>query len=297
MSYNTIADYSEVLGGKLLPFVVELDIPNCVLVPEPGYNQKFSYTVTAVGSNADENLSYLILGMDENITADQIKNISVIIDGKAEKVHYNTGSANVALVVLDAKTGCSGLKFTFALNRRNGVMQISFEITEAYEVGDAPVCLVGNSSVKTGLTIGGPVSSIDGDEDDEEHDDGWDDEEEEYDEDGVDDDKDDDDEDKDDDVKKCFHSKVCEKSAHKIFDISMPISVKPFAIPRKPEVMCLGEPEIHHEIHECEHKRKSIDFTLKQKISVRTPVKFGVKTCCFKSCVENDEDEGKERKE
>jgi len=247
------------MGGKLLPFLIAMDLPNCVL--EPGGVQRYCYTVTGIGTNADENLSYLILGMDENITAKQIENIYVILNGSAQTVRYNTADANVRWVYGDANTGLSGLRFDFSLNRQSGEMWIGFDVTAPCEVGDVPIALCGSSSVKTGLTIGGPMALLgeeDGDEEDgdegcaREH---------------------------------CYDREVCEKYVIKEFDLSVPYSIMPYAIPCEPEVACEGELEVCPELKKCEDCRKSIDFTVTQKISVKTPVRFGVKTCCEGLCV------------
>ena len=150
-----------VTGGKILPYLIELDALDSVFIPEPGNNQKFSYTVTGKGGNSnEENLEYLVLGIDPSITADQIKNITVTINGSKQTVRFNVSSPNVRIVNPDKNTGVSGLKFEFDLKRKNGVMKISFELTETYEVQLIPLALYGDETVKKGLSIGGPLSLL-----------------------------------------------------------------------------------------------------------------------------------------
>jgi len=251
MSYNTIADYSVVAGTPNLKFQVELDVPNCVLKPDLGKNQKFTYIIAPKGSGSYENVTAFILGVDENIKANQIKNISVTIDGIGRTVLFNVPGANVIL-------GKSGLEFDFALSYL-GTMKVSFELTEAFEIDEIPVSLKGIAgALKSGLKIGGPLglSEPDPDPDDPE----------------------------------CVEGEPCEKTAEKILEVSVPISVKPFAKPHKPEVSCIGNVEIHPGIKPCPNKSDRFDFTVSQKIKVKTPVEFGAETCFDKMCVEEIEE-------
>jgi len=279
MSYNINADYSEETGdGIILPFVVELDESNCEFNPESGSNQKFSYTVTAKGTNdsAYKDLQYMILGIDENIDAGQIKNISVVINGKSQTVRLSGGNPNVSLVTLDPNTGYSGLKFEFSLSKTDDIMQISFELSEEYGIDSIPVCLYGSKTAKTGLTIGGPFGQPDTSPFEEE------DEPEEEPEDDSEDDK------------KCFDDLTCEKYSYKDYNISVPVSVTPYAVAFEPEVKCIGDLIISPGIKPFENKSDSLDFEITQKISVITPVKFGVKTCYGETCADEDESESEE---
>jgi len=256
MSYNTIADYSKVLGGKNLPYVVELDEANCVLNPGPGSNQKFCYSVTAVsGVSNTESMSSFLLSIDSSITADQIKNINVSINGSARTVRFNVSSPNVRLL-------STGLRFDFEVSRSGGIMEVCFELTTPYEVGSIPVNLYGEDATKTGLTIGGPCAP-------------WTDPEPEPDE----------------DEEKCFEINACKNFAVKVFEISVPVSIKPIVITHEPVVKCLGDLRVEPEKKECHNEHKEFDFTLSQKISVKTPVEFIVKTCYDKLCVEERKDE------
>ena len=258
MAYNTIADYSKVLGGRNLPFLVELDVPNCILNPSAGSNQKYCYTVTAIsGVSNTGNMDSFLLGIDPSITPDQIENITVTINGSGKTVRFGTSSPNVRLV-------SSGLRFDFEVSRSNGVMEICFELTSAYEVGPIPVSLYGEEASKTGLTIGGPFSLL------------------------MDPDPEDD---SDSDEKKCFEIDACKRFGVKVFEFSVPVSIKPIVITHEPEVRCLGDLRIEPGKKECHDGREDFDFTLAQKISVKTPVEFIVKTCYDKLCVEERKDE------
>ena len=86
--------------------------------------------------------------------------------------------------------------------------------------------------------------------------------------------------------KKCFEEQACERFTTKTFDVSVPVSIRPFAIPHKPEVSCSGNVRVCPGIEPCDHRRESFDFTITQKVNVKIPVEFGVKTCFGKTCAE-----------
>ena len=272
MSYSTTADYTKVLGGKNLPFLVELVEANCIFNPEPGGNQRFCYKITAKsGVSNTEDLKYFILRIDESITASQIKNISVVINGSKKTVRFNTGTENQNVTL-----NKSGLIFDFGLSKSSGnVMEICFELTSVFEVGEMPIGLYGSDAKKTGLTIGGPCpfgAPGDGPLDDEEEDD---------------------EPDKMECKKKCFEINACKVFAVKVFELSVPVSIQPVVITHTPEVKCLGELKIEPGTKECQCHDEcgEINFTLTQKISVKTPVDFIVNECYGKLCVEGREDE------
>lgn len=286
-----IADYSQVTGGKILPFQVEFDTLRSVLNPDEGSYQKFSYTVTAKGGNSNaENLTGFILGIDQKITADQLKNMSVIINGKNQDINFGTSGSNVRFANADASNGCSGLRFDFGLNRNNGTMQISFELETPYGVDLIPVCLAGSSGVKTGLSIGGPLSLPETDENtDQDEKDG---NEKDMDQDKNDQDKKDEDEKNPDN---CFNVLAGEKFDYRVIDFSVPVSIKPYAITHEPELKCLGDVKIDKGSKFSEKNCEEFDFTITQKVSIKTPVEFGIKATFEELCVEECEDDEENR--
>jgi len=154
-------NYSEIIGEKVLPFLISLDLANSVMIPAPGRNQRFCYTVTGVGSKmpADANLDYLILGVGGDIAESLFANISVEIDGEPQKVVFGE-NGNVRLKTAktpDRRTGRHGLKFDFPLSKAGGVMRVCYELTAEHPVGDNPVCLYGGGASACGLCICGPV--------------------------------------------------------------------------------------------------------------------------------------------
>jgi len=75
----------------------------------------------------------------------------------------------------------------------------------------------------------------------------------------------------------------CEKTVCRSFDVSVPVTVTPFAKPRKPNVKCV-ETEITPGHNRCKSKDNSFKFTITQKINVEIPVKFGAEVCYGEAC-------------
>lgn len=158
---NLVIDYSTVLGDRILPFQVSLNLPNSNLDPAVGENQRFCYDVVAVGEDTSlfADLSHLVLGICSEIPAEEIVNISVIINGVAQDVVFGDGG-NVELRTADRPdppTGCPGLKFDFPLDKVFGTMRICFELTTARKVAGIDVCLFGGNTTAEGLQICGPI--------------------------------------------------------------------------------------------------------------------------------------------
>ena len=122
-------NYSEIIGERVLPFMISLDLARSVIMPAPGQNQRFCYNVTGVGSkmNAEADLDYLIFGISGDIPESLFANISVEVDGepkqifrgKRKRLSHNGGSFRPANRVL-------GLKFTFPLSKAGGVMRLCY---------------------------------------------------------------------------------------------------------------------------------------------------------------------------
>lgn len=160
------ADFSQVTGEVILPFLFTLDTDNSILDPEEGQNQRFCYVVEGVGNDTSEyaDLSHFVLGICSEIEAEEITNISVVIDGESQEIDFGEGG-NVELRTEDSPdptTQCPGLKFEFELSKAGGLMNVCFELTSPYPVGDNPLCLKGTTVVAKGLSICGPACSEEG---------------------------------------------------------------------------------------------------------------------------------------
>lgn len=158
---NLEIDYSTVPGERILPFQISLNLTDSILAPAVGENQRFCYDITAVGKDISlyADLSHLVLGICSKIPAEEIVNITVVINGTAQEVVFGEGG-NVQLrtaVKPDPPTGCPGLKFDFPLDKVYGTMRICFELTTAREVAGIDTCLFGGNTTAEGLMICGPT--------------------------------------------------------------------------------------------------------------------------------------------
>jgi hypothetical protein len=154
-------DYSQAMGERTLPFVVQLDLAASNLYPAPGENQRFCYNVTGVADGICHfaDLKYFVLGICASIPEEQIANITVKINGMEQNVYFGRGG-NVQLLTSqnpDRHTGCTGLRFDFRVNGGGGHMRFCFELARPYPIGPNPVCLFGGGIAAEGLSICGPV--------------------------------------------------------------------------------------------------------------------------------------------
>ena len=152
-------DYSKISGERLLPFRFVLDLDDSILKPEEGEYQTFCYHVTGVGREtpAFADLSYFLLGICDEIDKDDIVSISVTIDDKPQEIIWDKNVEIKTPEHPDQKTGCTGLKFTFPLDKADGEMDVCFSLATPHNIGPVDVCLFGGDVTATGLSICGPV--------------------------------------------------------------------------------------------------------------------------------------------
>ena len=80
----------------------------------------------------------------------------------------------------------------------------------------------------------------------------------------------------------------CEKTICKLYSISLPFTVKPFARKEIPDIICFGE-EILREGHmPCPNPQREFNYTLTQRVKVELPVSFGAEVCYEEPCMEDD---------
>jgi len=80
----------------------------------------------------------------------------------------------------------------------------------------------------------------------------------------------------------------CEKNLCKIYSVSLPVTVRPFARREAPEIICYGEIETHEGHLPCPDPRREFEYTFTQRIRVEIPVAFGAEVCCDEPCAEDD---------
>lgn len=158
-SCSLIVDYSSINEGRILPFQFELDLLKSNLEPDPGEKQRFCYNVAGLGEDNSRyaDLSHFVFRICKNITEDQLKNVSVLIDGDEEIVVIGDNVEIFNPPATDPPTGCSGLKFDFGLDKVDGEMTVCFELDSVYPIGNTEICLFGAGETKRGLSICGPI--------------------------------------------------------------------------------------------------------------------------------------------
>ena len=80
----------------------------------------------------------------------------------------------------------------------------------------------------------------------------------------------------------------CEKSVCKIYSVSLPFTVKPFARKEAPDIICYGEMTLSEGHVPCPSPQRDFDYTLTQQIRVELPVAFGAEVCYEEPCAEDD---------
>jgi len=80
----------------------------------------------------------------------------------------------------------------------------------------------------------------------------------------------------------------CEKNLCKIYSVSLPFTVKPFARREAPEIECYGQMTLVDGHVHCQNPRREFEYTLTQRIRVELPIAFGAEVCCGEPCAEDD---------
>ena len=81
---------------------------------------------------------------------------------------------------------------------------------------------------------------------------------------------------------------ACEIEVCKIYSISLPFTVKPFARKETPDIVCFGQMTLSNGHTPCPDPRQEFDYTLTQRIRVELPVAFGAEVCYEEPCAEDD---------
>lgn len=156
---NNQVDYSTVSGDRILPFVFTLNQVDSILYPEEGAYQKFCYDINGVGQDTSSyaDLSHFLLGICNEITQEDIVEITVTIDGEPQEVVWGENVEIKTKENPDNPTGCVGLKFNFPLDKVDGVMKVCISLRTPSNVGPVNICLFGGGTTATGLAICGPA--------------------------------------------------------------------------------------------------------------------------------------------
>ena len=77
------------------------------------------------------------------------------------------------------------------------------------------------------------------------------------------------------------------KTLCRSFDISVPVTVTPFAVPGEPETKCAEGYEVNPVNEQNEDGKDVYKFTVTQKMNINIPMLFGVEICFDKTCAED----------
>jgi hypothetical protein len=80
-------------------------------------------------------------------------------------------------------------------------------------------------------------------------------------------------------LRTCHDMTACEKTITKEFDISVPFTIMPSAAADKPVVECVGGIESVSDGTDCDRQNCEFSFTVKQRIRVKIPIRYGASTC------------------
>ena len=86
----------------------------------------------------------------------------------------------------------------------------------------------------------------------------------------------------------CYDIQSCNEKVFRSFDISVPVTVTPYAVPEKPDVKCTGKITVTCGHKFCENPDNMFVFTITQGIDITIPVKFGAEVCYGKTCAEGE---------
>ena len=84
----------------------------------------------------------------------------------------------------------------------------------------------------------------------------------------------------------CYDIAACDRNARRSFEVSLPITITPYALPGEPDACCGGEARIRRGHIRCDRRSKSHEFTVSQIINVEIPIEFGAKICYEDYCSE-----------
>jgi hypothetical protein len=86
----------------------------------------------------------------------------------------------------------------------------------------------------------------------------------------------------------CYDIQSCERTVTRHYDISVPVTVTPYATPEKPDVSCMSDITITCGHTPCDNPNNTFGFTVTQKIMVEIPIKFGAEVCYGKACADGE---------
>ena len=91
-----------------------------------------------------------------------------------------------------------------------------------------------------------------------------------------------------DDERTCYEINACDRTVRRSFEVSVPFTVTPYAVPGRPEINCAGNVVVKPCRIRCRNEDDSFDFTVSQVINIDLPVEFGAEVCYDRTCVDDN---------
>ena len=88
--------------------------------------------------------------------------------------------------------------------------------------------------------------------------------------------------------KDCAIVRSCDRTAHKSFEVFLPIEITPYVVAKEPKTSCKEGLKIKHGFHPCEDKHKSYKYTISQVINIEIPLEYGAEVCYKDYCLEEE---------
>ncbi|MCL2571243.1 MAG: hypothetical protein FWE11_02480 [Defluviitaleaceae bacterium] len=83
----------------------------------------------------------------------------------------------------------------------------------------------------------------------------------------------------------CYDIQSCVKSLCRSIGVSVPVTVRPIAVPGEPKAKGTGEFEVNPCGKSCDNEMK---FTITQNMNVDIPMLFGAEICFDEACAEDN---------
>jgi len=90
----------------------------------------------------------------------------------------------------------------------------------------------------------------------------------------------------------CQDINACGRSVTRAYEVSLPVTVTPFALPIEPDACCGGRVKVTPGHRRCNRQSNSHEFTISQIVNVEIPLEFGATICYEEVC---SEEQGRRR--
>lgn len=137
---------------------IVFDEANSILNPACGEKQRFCYQINGADSagNVYVPMKYVIIGLGDAVTRNDICSVSVAINGVFQQVEWGVNVKLIPASSPDGVTGCTGLKLIFPLNNATDMMHVCMTMGRVFTVETVGACLNVDCQAVTGIAVPGP---------------------------------------------------------------------------------------------------------------------------------------------